>query len=134
MKKLIPLLLLFCLLLTACGKAGDNPANVIVTRGSGETETAALNGAASAFELYPAYLTLPLGQHLTLDADSAPAGKKLVWASSDPSVATVDDNGRITPIAAGETVITAALADNVGVSASCGVLVAADGNIFLWEG
>jgi len=81
--------------------------------------------------LYPAYLQVPLGQHVTLDAQ--PEEKEFIWSSSDTSVATVDENGRITPIAEGEVFIIVTLADDDQISAVCGVLVVADGNILLWE-
>ena len=45
----------------------------------------------------------------------------------------MDDNGRITPITEGETIITVTLVDDKSVTATCGVLVTEDGNIFLWE-
>lgn len=114
MKKLISFALLFCLLLASCVTVAE----------SSQTEP---------FTLYPAYLQVPLGQHVTLDADTAPADKKLVWSSSDTSVATVDGNGRITPVAEGETVITASVADDPTISSTCGILVTAEGNILLWE-
>jgi len=127
MKRIIPVFLLLCLLLAACGTGGGG---AIQTHGPDEPNAPA--NANAVFSLYPAYLILPLGQHLTLEANDAPAGK-LVWTSSDTSVATVDGNGRITPIKAGVTIITAALERNAGINAACGVLVAEDGNIFLWE-
>ena len=143
MKKLLPLLLILCLLLAACTNAGSDaqePSNPVgtqenaVTPGAADTENAQETpDAPESFSLYPAFLILPLGQHLTMDADGAPAGKSLVWTSSDTSVATVDENGRITPVAEGETIITAAYADDASVTSSCGVLIAADGNIFMWD-
>ena len=143
MKKLLPLLLIFCMLLTACTPAGNAPTTVNDTPNNNAAEPPASANAEDApetpdapeepFSIYPAYLILPLGQHLTMDASAAPEGKALTWTSSDTSVATVDENGRITPIAEGETIITAALADDAGVSSSCGVLVSADGNIFMWD-
>jgi len=83
--------------------------------------------------LYPAYLQTPLDMPVLLDAETYPAGQRLIWSSSDPSVATVDGEGCITPINTGETVITCALADQPGVTAACGVLVVAEGKILLWE-
>lgn len=141
MKKIIPFLLICCLLVSACAspgkatvKSGGNPKKPASEAGLNEdTGDAQDTKEPEAFSLYPAYLQLPLGQHLTLDAEPLPAGKKLTWASSNPSVADVDENGRITPIAEGEAIITAAFADNASVTAACGVLVVADGNIYLWD-
>jgi len=48
--------------------------------------------------------------------------KRVVWTSSDPSVATVDSNGIVTAVGVGETVITALSADG-GYTASCTVTV-----------
>lgn len=138
MKRLLPLLLILCLLLTSCIKVPPPSAAPTPPRSGGETSPAGEENAGQAseagpFALYPAYLQLPLGQHVTLDADSAPAGSQLVWSSSNTSVAAVDESGRVTPVAEGEAVITCALADNAGITSTCGVLVAAEGNIFLWE-
>ena len=116
MKKIIPILLALCLTLSVC----------VTAVGSGGSDGAQ---AAEPFALFPGYLQLPLGQHLTLDAATAPAGQTIIWSSSDPSVASVDENGRVAPIAVGETTITATAGD---VSSTCGVSVVADGNIFLW--
>ena len=53
--------------------------------------------------------------------------RELVWSSSDTAVATVDAaTGKITPLKAGKTTITAALADNNTVKATCEVTVIDD--------
>lgn len=55
------------------------------------------------------------------------ANKKLEWRNSNPSVATVDDDGYVTPVSAGTTVITAVATDGSGCSASCTVTVKGPG-------
>ena len=127
MKKIIPLLLVILILLTACRSTG-NRAEEYSDSGRGATTTS----TTTTITLYPAFLQLPLGQHITL-VSKTDGNKAVTWSSSNPSVATVDENGRITPIAVGETIITVTLADDARVSEACGVLVVEDGNIFLWE-
>ena len=51
------------------------------------------------------------------------ANKKLRWTSSDENVATVDENGKVTALAKGTAVITAAATDESGITASCSVTV-----------
>lgn len=144
MKKILTFLLIFCLLFTSCVKiegGTKDTSNPGGAQSSGAAEAGAQDNPGDAtqtvqaepFALYPAYLQMPLGQHVMLDADTAPASTKLTWTSSNPSAATVDENGRVTPVAEGEAVITASLADNAGVISTCGVLVVAEGNIYLWE-
>jgi len=82
--------------------------------------------------IYPIALIVPLGQHITFEA-TAKGNKEVTWSSSDTSVATIDENGRLTPVAEGETIITVALKEDSSITDACGVLVTADGNIFLWE-
>lgn len=63
-----------------------------------------------------------------LSADIIPANavnKELVWESSNPSVATVDNNGLVTGISQGEAVITATAKDGSAVSAVCNIVVEA---------
>lgn len=51
-----------------------------------------------------------------LTADTIPENSDVVWSSSDESVATVDENGKVTAVAVGEATITATNGD---VSATC---------------
>lgn len=63
-----------------------------------------------------------------LSVDIIPANavnKELVWESSNPSVATVDNNGLVTGISQGEAVITATAKDGSAVSAVCNIVVEA---------
>jgi uncharacterized protein YjdB len=68
-----------------------------------------------------------LGETLTLYATVLPSNttnKKVKWASSDLSVATIDaDTGRLTPIALGETTVTVTTADGTDLSHSATVRV-----------
>ena len=66
------------------------------------------------------------GESYTLQATVLPedtSNKSLSWASSNTAVATVDDNGVISPIQAGTTTITATTQDGSGVEASCLVTI-----------
>jgi uncharacterized repeat protein (TIGR01451 family) len=64
----------------------------------------------------------------TLIATTTPAGAQVTWKSSDPSIATVDSNGKVTAIGAGTATITATTLDGSNLSASCLVTVAPKGN------
>ena len=70
-------------------------------------------------------LTLAAGGSETLTATVAPAdatNKKVTWKSSDAAVATVDANGKVTGVKAGEATITVTTEDG-GKTASCRVTV-----------
>ena len=54
---------------------------------------------------------------------STASNKNVVWESSDPSVATVDDNGMVTALKKGTTKITVKSTDGSNVSDSCTVTV-----------
>ncbi len=73
-------------------------------------------------------LTLVKGDVKALDVTQLPTTKtqeELVWESSDPNVASVDENGVISALEAGTAVVTASVTDHKGrpVEAQCEVRV-----------
>ena len=79
---------------------------------------------ASAIELSESEKKLHVGKSFTITATVKPDNawnRTVTWSSSDPSIATVDENGTVTAIAEGEAIITAESAD--GVKAECKVTV-----------
>ena len=78
----------------------------------------------SAIELSESEKKLNVGKSFTITATVKPDNawnRTVTWSSSDPSIATVDENGTVTAIAEGEAIITAESAD--GVKAECKVTV-----------
>ena len=78
----------------------------------------------SAIELSESEKKLNVGKSFTITATVKPDNawnRTVTWSSSDPSIATVDENGTVTAIAEGEAIITAESAD--GVTAECKVTV-----------
>jgi uncharacterized protein YjdB len=72
------------------------------------------------------YMTLYVGDNKSLTATIKPNNstfRTAVWSSSDPSVALVDDGGRVTALKAGTATITARTQDNSGKTAICAVAV-----------
>lgn len=68
-------------------------------------------------------LNLTVGNYETLTATVEPENaddKNVTWSSSDPTVATVDENGKVTAVKAGNAVITATAG---GKKATCEVTV-----------
>ena len=77
-----------------------------------------------AIELSESEKKLNAGKSFTITATVKPDNawdRTVTWSSSDPSIATVDENGTVTAIAEGEAIITAESAD--GVTAECKVTV-----------
>ena len=73
-------------------------------------------------------LEIKEGSSYTIKATVAPSNatnSSVKWVSSSPDVATVDDNGNVTALKAGSTMITCTAVDGSGVSASCSVTVTA---------
>lgn len=71
-------------------------------------------------------VTLIEGESLTLTTTVSPDGaadKSIAWGSSNPSVVTIDNEGKITAIAPGTAIITVTANDGSGVSALCEVTV-----------
>ena len=85
-----------------------------------------LDAAITRITLSESSATLTEGETLVLTMTTTPedADRNLItWSSSDPSVATVDNTGKVTAIAPGTTTITAMANDGSGVSAQCEVTV-----------
>ena len=81
---------------------------------------------ASKVELNESQITLDSADNYQLSAyiyPSTASNKDVVWESSDPSVATVDDNGMVTALKKGTAKITVKAMDGSNVSASCTVTV-----------
>lgn len=66
-----------------------------------------------------------VGESLALTAVVSPsgAGQEVIWTSSDPAVAVVDETGLVTGVAPGEVVITAATAIDPGVTGTTRITV-----------
>lgn len=78
----------------------------------------------SDVEIQIGQAAVSLSPKITSDVDGkAPTNSALTWTSSNPSIATVDQSGKVTPVAAGTTTITATAQDGSGVSGSCKVTV-----------
>ncbi|QLY78054.1 Ig-like domain-containing protein [Clostridium intestinale] len=76
-------------------------------------------------------LSLNVGQAEDLIAIVKPdnaENKKVTWTSSDESIATVDENGKVTAIKAGNTTITAKTTDGSNLTATCAVTVVQPSN------
>ena len=73
----------------------------------------------------PAVLTIPAGGLADLSVTFSPAtasNKNVTWESADPTLATVDQNGRVRGIRQGETTITA-ISEDGAFHADCNVTV-----------
>ena len=95
-----------------------------VTPGGGGSSTIAVTGV----KLNEAYLRFDKNvlTAQTLTATVAPddaTDKTVTWESSDESVATVDENGQVTPITKGTVTITATANDGSGMKATSTVIV-----------
>ena len=82
---------------------------------------------ATGISLYNTILSFTvIGQTATLIAAVMPedaTDKTVTWTSSNTNVATVDNNGLVTAVAAGSATITATTNDGTNLSASCEVTV-----------
>jgi uncharacterized protein YjdB len=82
--------------------------------------------AVNEISLNKTSLSLNIGQTEDLIATVKPDNadnKSLTWSSSDESIATVDENGKVTAIKEGSATITAKTADGSNLTATCAVNV-----------
>ena len=113
-------------------KAGEATITV-TTEDGGKTATCKVTVKANAVAvtgvtLNKASVELNVGASETLTATIAPAdatNKNVTWSSSDAAVATVDANGKVTGVKAGEATITVTTEDG-GKTATCAVTVKAN--------
>ena len=102
----------------------------VTTEDGGKTATCKVtvsetSVAVTGVTLNKATLSLIAGASETLTATVAPAdatNKKVTWKSSDAAVASVDANGKVTGVKAGEATITVTTEDG-GKTATCKVTV-----------
>lgn len=66
-------------------------------------------------------------QQIYLDIEEGESVPEVIWSSSDTSVAMVDANGLVTPVAEGNAIITVTLRENPSVYVKCAVYVQALG-------
>ncbi|MFL0250320.1 Ig-like domain-containing protein [Clostridium neuense] len=81
---------------------------------------------ADGLTLDKALHLLKVGQTDTLTAAVTPydtANKNITWSSSDPSIASIDSNGKLTALKAGIVTITASTMDGSNLMSSCIVTI-----------
>ena len=93
-----------------------------------ESTTAKVEGrmVAKSITLNKTEIALEATQTTTLIATVLPDNtynKVVTWKSSDETIATVDENGKVTAIKVGEATITATTTDGTNLFASCKVIV-----------
>ena len=110
-------------------KGGSATIYATATDGSGVYATCDITVErieVSSITLSPSSLSIVKGQSKNLTATVAPTNaeiKALKWSSSNTSVATVDQSGKVTGVKAGTATIYAAATDGSGVKGSCSVTV-----------
>jgi len=90
-----------------------------------ETERSQSTWGVTGISLNYTTLSLPIGANAQLTATVSPsnaANPNVTWSSSNPSVATVSNNGLVTALAVGNATITATTEQN-NKTASCNVTV-----------
>ena len=90
----------------------------------GKFETTSI--AVESITLSQSTATLTEGESLTLTATVAPNDAddlSITWSSNNPSIATIDNMGKVTAIAPGTAIITVTANDGSGVIAQCEVTV-----------
>lgn len=112
---------------------GNGTATITVsaTDGSGKNAkcTVTVTTPVSSITLNKATLSLFVGNEATLSVTILPnnaTDKSYTWSSSDSSIASVDNNGKVTARANGNATIKATANDGSGVFASCSVIVFAE--------
>lgn len=107
-------LVLATLIVAACS---DGPTPPTIT---GDPSIQAVRGGPSkvnAVSVTPSSAAIEQGQTVQLTAKTKPPGSAVTWSSSNATVATVDQSGLVTGVAAGSATITASASGKSGTSA-----------------
>lgn len=102
---------------TITAKAGDKKATCTITVEATPVTSITLDKTSAS---------LKVGETVTFVATVKPddaTDKMVTWSTSDASVATVDQNGKVTALSKGKTTIMSIAHDGSGYSASCSVIV-----------
>lgn len=107
--------------------AGTYTATVTATDSAGNTETkeVTVNVIAVTVQLDKTSVSIYKGETAQLTATTNIPEEKIVFSSSDNSIATVDENGLVTGVKVGKAVITAEVN---GVKAECEITVSEKSN------
>lgn len=111
---------------------GGGIATITLLAVNGRTATASVYvpSEVRTVKLYPDKVEVGVGGELALDAYIFPGNarnRELTWASSDESVATVDENGVVTGVAPGDCMIRATTLNGVNAFSSIRVAHLPDG-------
>ena len=108
---------------------GNGKATITVTtndQGKSATCVITVTQWVTGISLDKTSLSLMIGEETTISATIQPDNandKSLIWSSSDNSIASVDNSGKVTARASGTATIRATANDGSGVFASCSVEV-----------
>lgn len=64
-----------------------------------------------------------VGDSFTFKVETDPEGEAVSWSSSNESVITVDENGKVTAVNTGTATLTATAGEGASVSVSCNIIV-----------
>ena len=115
--------------ITATTKDGGYTASCVVTVNTGGSQNVPVTGVS----LNATQTEITVGGTQTLNAVIAPTNatnKQVTWTSGNTSIATVDQTGKVTAVAAGTTTITVKTADGNKTSA-CQVTVKASTTVYI---
>lgn len=109
-------------------KAGAATITVTAKDGSGKSASCAVivKQPVTGIQISPNGYTLVKGDVKQLSATVMPAdasSKEVIWTSSNPAVAAVAADGRVTAVNEGSCFITATSKDNASIKASCTIVV-----------
>lgn len=109
-------------------KKGTTTITVTAADGSGKSASCAVivKQPVTGIQITPNGYTLVKGDVKQLSAVVSPADADntgVIWASSNPNIAAVSADGRVTAVNEGSCFITATCKDNASISASCTIVV-----------